>query len=398
MYKECKKCKRQWANPLTFSCPSCGYGQHYVVNTQTGERAESSNAIYGDPDYKAPVKDAAPIAEAPTPKYEPRIQVKIEKAEEKEIEKGFTVRKATFLNKIGAFPKTIILIQAFTIFLLTGIFTAGYIQTNMQINNLESQIATANFKANESLTGEIKDVREFAENTKALVDDVLPRTEESLKEVENFVSKIQNSDPYTAPLELSAFIDKVKKSTVTVYCSNGQGSGFVANIKLGSEEERFGFITSIITNEHVAGDCANYRYGDGAFYVTQGNAIYAAKVISVDAENDLALIAIKETLPSLPLAKAYPELGNWVMAVGSPYGFEGSVTFGHISQVDKRRRSITTDTLINPGNSGGPLINSSGEVVGVNTAIIGTTGIVNPLPALCENLLICGPDSSLIWR
>lgn len=398
MYKECKKCKRQWANPLTFSCPSCGHGEHYVVNTETGERTESSNAIYGDPDYKQAPKDAALIVENPTPIPEPRIKVKLEKVEETEVEKGFTIRKATFLNKLGAFPKTIILVQAFTIFLLVGIFTAGYLQMTMQINNLESQIATASFKANENLSGEIKDVRDFAEETKSLVDEVLPRTERSLQEVEDFVSKIQDSDPYTAPLELSTFIEEVKKSTVTVYCSDGLGSGFVANIKLGEREERFGYITSIITNEHVAGDCRNYDYGDLGFYVTQGNAIYAAKVISVDAENDLALIAIKETLPSLPLAKAYPELGHWVMAVGSPYGFEGSVTFGNISQVNKLRRSITTDTLINPGNSGGPLINSNGEVVGVNTAIIGTTGIVNPLPALCENLLICGPSSSLTWR
>ena len=397
MYKECKECKKQWANPLTFTCPSCGNSEHFIVDSSTGERTEGSNSIRrnGEP-FK--VHSALDSNEEEGAAYEPRIRIVKEVIEEKEIDKGLTLRKATFLNKLGAFPKTIILIQSFTIFLFIGIFTAGYIATSVKINSLESQIASASFKANEELSRDISDVRELSEGTREILDNVLPRTESSLQEVEEFVNKIQNSDPYTAPLELSAFIDNVKKSTVTVYCSNGQGSGFVANINLGKTQTEFGYITSIITNEHVAGDCANYPYGDLAFYVTQGNAIFAAKVISIDAKNDLALIAIKENLPSLPLAKEYPELGHWVMAVGSPYGFEGSVTFGNISQVNKLRRSITTDTLINPGNSGGPLINSAGEVVGVNTAIIGTTGLVNPLPALCENLLLCGADSSLIWR
>lgn len=398
MYKECKKCKRQWANPLTFSCPSCGHGEHYVINSQTGERTESSNAVYGSDIPKPLPPDSVRIKDEYIRLELPTKNTPIGSKEEEELGAGFTLRKATFLNKIGAFPKTIILLQAITIMSLLAIFGAGYLHTTLLINNLESQIASANFKANEGLYNEINILEKELNNTAKTVQDVLPKTQESVKEIENFVSKIQKIDPYTAPLELGSFIDTVKKSTVTVYCNGGNGSGFALGVTLQKTTLDAGYRTSIITNEHVAGECSGYRYGNSNLYVTQGNNIFKAKVISVDESNDLALLVIKEELPILQPAKAYPELGHWVMAVGSPWGLEGSVTFGNISLYSAEVKRLTTDASINPGNSGGPLINSKGEVVGINTLIIGTTAVSVALPALCENLLSCGNRSLLNWR
>ncbi|HYE48693.1 MAG TPA: PDZ domain-containing protein, partial [Azospirillaceae bacterium] len=107
-----------------------------------------------------------------------------------------------------------------------------------------------------------------------------------------------------------------------------------------------------------------------------------AKVIGKDSKTDLALLKIKDegTYPYVQFGKAAPRVGDWVVAIGNPFGLGGSVTAGIISA---RARDIgqgnyddflQTDASINMGNSGGPLINMAGEVVGINTAIFSRTG------------------------
>ena len=142
----------------------------------------------------------------------------------------------------------------------------------------------------------------------------------------------------------------------------GQGSGFV--------------ITPdglIVTNNHVI---------DGADKVTvkfqDNDKIYVAKVISSDRETDLAVIKIdaKHTLPVLQFGNSDAiQVGEWVLAIGNPFGLDNTVTAGIISA--KHRiigagpfdNFLQTDASINPGNSGGPLLNMQGEVIGINTAI-----------------------------
>ena len=142
-----------------------------------------------------------------------------------------------------------------------------------------------------------------------------------------------------------------------------------------------GFIISgdgyILTNAHVV---------DGADEITvklTDKREYKANVIGADKRTDVALIKIEPTA-SLPAVKfADPnrlKVGEWVVAIGSPFGFENTVTAGIVSAKGRSLPQenfvpfIQTDVAINPGNSGGPLFNMRGEVVGVNSQIYSRTG------------------------
>ncbi len=146
------------------------------------------------------------------------------------------------------------------------------------------------------------------------------------------------------------------------------GSGFVIDGKEGL----------IVTNNHVI---------DGADEIIinfhDGSKLKVDKVIGKDAKADLALLKVT---PKKPLAdtkfgsSANLEVGDWVMAIGNPFGLGGSVTVGIISAKSRDINSgpyddyLQTDAAINKGNSGGPLFNMNGDVIGVNTAIISPTG------------------------
>jgi serine protease Do len=136
---------------------------------------------------------------------------------------------------------------------------------------------------------------------------------------------------------------------------------------------------NILTNFHVAGGATKIEV-----LLADGEK-YSAKLIGGDSKTDLAVIRInaKKQLPSVTFGDSDKiEVGEWVMAIGHPRGLDQTVTHGIISA--KHRRGITdpssyqdfiqTDAAINPGNSGGPLLNLRGEVVGVNTVIVSSSG------------------------
>jgi serine protease Do len=134
----------------------------------------------------------------------------------------------------------------------------------------------------------------------------------------------------------------------------------------------------ILTNSHVV---------DGADEITvkfTDKREFKAKVIGVDKRTDVALIKIDGGGASLPVAKFGDpnklKVGEWVVAIGSPFGFENSVTAGIVSAKGRSLPQenfvpfIQTDVAINPGNSGGPLFNMRGEVIGINSQIYSRTG------------------------
>jgi serine protease Do len=137
-----------------------------------------------------------------------------------------------------------------------------------------------------------------------------------------------------------------------------------------------GFIISndgyIVTNNHVIKDA------DKVKVILHDNKEFEAKVIGTDPMTDLALVKIKaDNLKPLKFgSSADAKVGSWVVAIGSPFGLEQTVTAGIVSAKGRIIGSgpyddfIQTDASINPGNSGGPLLNMNGEVVGINTAII----------------------------
>jgi serine protease Do len=147
----------------------------------------------------------------------------------------------------------------------------------------------------------------------------------------------------------------------------GTGSGFIVDPK--------GYI---ITNHHVVDNA------DKIMVKLHGDPTeYKAKLIGFDFETDLAVIKIDagRTLPYAPIGNSDAvEVGDWAIAIGSPFGLDASVTAGIISakgrdiNTQQFQRFIQTDAAINPGNSGGPLLNIRGEVIGVNTMIATQSG------------------------
>jgi serine protease Do len=109
---------------------------------------------------------------------------------------------------------------------------------------------------------------------------------------------------------------------------------------------------------------------------------FKAKVVGVDKDSDIALIKIDaKNLPTVKLGNSRDtKVGEWVVAIGSPYGFENSVTAGIVSAKSRSLPDATyvpfiqTDVAVNPGNSGGPLFNLAGEVIGINSQIYSRTG------------------------
>jgi len=130
----------------------------------------------------------------------------------------------------------------------------------------------------------------------------------------------------------------------------------------------------ILTNNHVVVDATD-------IYVTLTDGReFKAKVIGTDERTDVALIKI-EAKDMTPLVIGDPKKlkkGQWVLAIGSPFGLDSTVTSGIVSAIGRDTGEylpfIQTDVAVNPGNSGGPLINLDGEVVGINSQIISRSG------------------------
>jgi serine protease Do len=147
--------------------------------------------------------------------------------------------------------------------------------------------------------------------------------------------------------------------------TRGQGSGFIVSAD--------GYI---LTNAHVVenADQVTVRLTD--------RREYTAKVIGSDKQSDVALLKVDaKNLPTVKLGDSRKaNVGEWVVAIGSPFGFENSVTAGIVSAKARSLPDsnytpfIQTDVAVNPGNSGGPLFNLAGEVIGINSQIYSRTG------------------------
>lgn len=161
----------------------------------------------------------------------------------------------------------------------------------------------------------------------------------------------------------------------------GLGSGFIFS------EDGY-----IITNNHVVERATDIKV------ILQNGDSYPAEIIGTDPKSDLALLKIKPKtkLPAVKFGNSdVLEIGDWVLAIGNPFGLGHTVTSGIISAKGRSLGLgsyddfIQTDAAINPGNSGGPLFNFQGEVVGVNTAIIaGGQGIGFAIPVnMAKNIV-----------
>jgi serine protease Do len=160
----------------------------------------------------------------------------------------------------------------------------------------------------------------------------------------------------------------------------GEEGEEMPNDDLQSRSLGSGFIVSndgyVLTNAHVV------EGADEVIVRTSERREFVAEVIGTDKRSDIALVKVDgEGLPTVKIGTSKDlKVGEWVLAIGSPFGFEHSATAGIVSAKGRSLPSesyvpfIQTDVAINPGNSGGPLFNLDGEVVGVNSQIYSRTG------------------------
>lgn len=239
---------------------------------------------------------------------------------------------------------------------------------------------------------------------------------------------MQNDRAYAQPIELSGtqtqlpsfadLVDKVKPAVVSVRVKTevaatsdqqnlddlppqlrrffrefgGEEGGRAARPKpqIGMAQGSGFFVSQdgyVVTNNHVVEHAVDVQL------VTDAGKTLEAKVIGTDPRSDLALLKVKDggSFPYVKLADAKPRIGDWVLAIGNPFGLGGTVTAGIVSAQGRDIGSgpyddfLQIDAPINRGNSGGPTFNGNGEVVGVNTAIYspsgGNVGIAFAIPA-----------------
>lgn len=165
---------------------------------------------------------------------------------------------------------------------------------------------------------------------------------------------------------MKRFFDFQPDNTPFDYDTDARGSGFILS--------NDGYI---VTNHHVVDEA------DEIIVKLNDRREFKAKLVGSDVRSDIAVLKVDaEDLPKLAIGRsANLKVGEWVLAIGSPFGFESSATSGIISATGRslsRQDSyvpfIQTDVAINPGNSGGPLFNLDGEVIGINSQIYSRSG------------------------
>jgi serine protease Do len=193
-------------------------------------------------------------------------------------------------------------------------------------------------------------------------------------------SKKRRSQPYDQEDPMQDFFDRFfdGRPDGPPQAERSLGSGVIV--------DKRGYI---LTNNHVVEQATKIQV-----QLNGDTTRYTAKLVGVDEDTDLAVIKI-DASKELPIAKLGNsdgvQVGDWVLAIGSPFGLQATVTAGIISAKDRGgighqfQRFLQTDAAINPGNSGGPLVDLAGQVIGINTAIItgsrGYEGVGFALPS-----------------
>jgi S1-C subfamily serine protease len=178
----------------------------------------------------------------------------------------------------------------------------------------------------------------------------------------------------------------VQASVFTIATTNGLGSGWVARSGSGGSE--------IVTNFHVVAEAWNA--GEVSVQVRQGDRSVDGTITRAERGEDLATVHIAQRFPALQTAPGRPQLGDAVLAVGSPLGLGGSVSLGVISGFRSLEGAdyIQFSAPISPGNSGGPVLDRQGRVVAVTAAKFEGQGVealslAIPVQAVCRLIITC---------
>ncbi len=216
-----------------------------------------------------------------------------------------------------------------------------------------------------------------------IIADTVAKTSPAVVKIETVTKSNTRYDPFFNDPFFREFFGSQGPYRVQPNITEGMGSGFIIS------EDGY-----ILTNEHVISGATEINV-----YLTEQEKSLSAKVVGSDAELDLAVLKINASnLPYLKLGNDNnTQVGEWVIAIGNPYGLDHTVTAGVISakgrpvQVEDRqyKNLLQTDTSINPGNSGGPLLNLAGQVIGINTAVNASAqGIGFAIPASTVNSVL----------
>jgi len=211
-----------------------------------------------------------------------------------------------------------------------------------------------------------------APNSAALLSDsfadVAKKVESAVVSIDAKSKAAETASRSAAPTDPDEILDFLRRQARRP--SVAVGSGFII--------DRGGHI---VTNAHVVKDSAKITVR------LESGDEFAAKVVGLDDETDIAVLKIEagRDLPTVTLGNSdTARVGEWVLAIGSPFGLARTVTAGIVSQTNRDtlgnsvfQRFIQTDAAINRGNSGGPLVNMRGEVIGVNSQIATSTGDYN---------------------
>lgn len=252
--------------------------------------------------------------------------------------------------------------------LLAGIGVGAMLSGRPTVAQNEVQIA----RAPEALSASFAEIARRVEPAVVNIETIAPSPEVVDKDNDDKDDQSSNN-----PL-LDMFRRQARRP------ARGVGSGFIVNAK--------GYI---LTNEHVVEGSSRIIVG------LQSGEKYRGRVIGIDEETDVAVIKIDapQDLPTVTLGDSNAaQVGDWVLAIGSPFGLDQTVTAGIISKKEREtpyftnfQRFLQTDAAINRGNSGGPLVNMRGEVIGINSQIATSTGDYNgigfALPAVEANFV-----------
>ncbi len=273
-----------------------------------------------------------------------------------------TVGEQAILRKLRVW-----IISLATVCLLAGIGIGSMLSGRPTVAQNELQIA----RAPEALSASFAEIARRVEPAVVNIETIAATSDLAEKDLDE-------KDEQTNPL-LDMFRRQARRP------ARGVGSGFIVSPK--------GYI---LTNEHVVEGSARIIIG------LQSGEKYRGRVIGVDEETDVAVVKIDvpHDLPTVTIGDSNSaQVGDWVLAMGSPFGLDQTVTAGIISKKEREtpgsqsnfQRFLQTDAAINRGNSGGPLVNMRGEVIGINSQIATSTGDYNgigfALPATEANFV-----------
>jgi serine protease Do len=255
--------------------------------------------------------------------------------------------------------------------------------SNFGAPNVPSVISTAHAQTMQRTTG----FADIVEKVKPAVISVRVKVDATAK----MTSMNGNDD--ASPMQPGAPLEKFFEQ----FGGRGMPKGFPQGKRAVTGEGSGFFISAdgyAVTNNHVVDHAKTVQI------TMDDGSVYDAKVVGSDSKTDLALIKVdaNKSFPFVKFADRDPRVGDWVVAVGNPFGLGGTVTAGIVSARGRDIGSgpyddyIQIDAPINKGNSGGPAFNMDGEVIGVNTAIFsptgGSVGIGFDIPAATAKMVV----------